>query len=105
MAELYSEVDIVFARLRQYNLHVNPTKIKIGFEQMDVFGFLVQQHSITIHPSRLNAIRDLDYPKDKKSLFSVHGTMNYFRSLIPSYAKLAKPISEMMSQKKPFILQ
>ncbi|XP_049369418.1 uncharacterized protein LOC125834305 [Solanum verrucosum] len=56
----------LFARLRKYNLKLNPAKCVFGVPAGKLLGFIVSRRGIELDPSKIKSIRDLPPPKSKK---------------------------------------
>ena len=52
---------------------------------------------------RTNDIRKLPYPKNKRELQGLLGTLNYFRTLVPSYAITAAPLYELLLEEVKYV--
>ena len=66
-----------FARLRKYNLKLNPAKCVFGVPAGKLFGFIVSRRGIELDPSKIKAIRHLPPPKSKKEVMSFLVQLNY----------------------------
>ena len=66
-----------FARLRKFNLKLNPAKCVFGVPAGKLLGFIVSHQGIELDPSNIKAIRDLPPPKSKKEVMSFLGRLNY----------------------------
>ena len=51
-------------------------------------------------PAKVEAVLQLPLPKTHTELRSVLGILNFFRSHIPGYAEIAKPLTDALSSKK-----
>jgi len=95
---------IVMDRFKKFNLHIHPNKTEIGLSEVTAFGFKISYGSIQACPKRSAALLEIKMPNDKRSLFQIHGSYNYFRCVIPKFAEISAPIAKMLSSKVKFEL-
>jgi hypothetical protein len=55
-----------------------------------------------VDPSRIEAIEKIPLPKDKKSLQSFFGNINFIRRFIPSFTEIVKPINHSLKKDARF---
>jgi hypothetical protein len=65
-----------------------------------VILFLIQ--GISIDPERVIAIQNLQAPTSKKEIQSFMGKINFVRRFIPDFARMVKPIHNMLKQDRSF---
>lgn len=58
----------VFEKFRQYNISHNPNKSFFGVDQEKFLGHVVSKNEISIDQERIDAIKNISAPKDKRSL-------------------------------------
>lgn len=102
--ELFQILKLVFQRFKTYNLHLQPQKLKIGLTSVNIFGFTVSEGKIKGEESRLTAISNLPYPKNKRDLFKYMGSLGYYRLVTPDYAKVSTELNKMLSMNIKFEL-
>jgi len=93
----------VFERIRYYNLKFKATKCKFGYTELNQFGFEVSKKGMKIDPKRAEKISLIEKPKTKKQLHTTIGAINYFRSVIPNFAKYTSVLTPLLSEKTEFI--
>jgi len=67
-------------------MRLNPTKTSIGFHEMEFLGFTVSDKGISISPSKMEAIKRISPPSNRKSLQKLIGLAQYFRRYMPNFS-------------------
>ena len=87
-----------FARLRKYNLKLNPAKCVFGVPAGKLLGFIVSRRGIELDPSKIKAIRDLPPPKSMKEVMSFLGRLNYISRFIAQSTVICEPIFKLLKK-------
>ncbi|XP_069147092.1 uncharacterized protein [Solanum lycopersicum] len=87
-----------FARLRKYNLKLNPAKCVFGVPAGKLLGFIVSRRGIELDPSKIKAICDLPLPKSKKEVMSFLGRLNYISRFIAQSTVFCEPIFKLLKK-------
>ena len=72
-----------FDTLRRYNIKMNPSKCVFGILSRKFLGFLVSQRGIEANPDKIQAILNMEPPRNVKEVQSLTGrvaTLNKFIS-------------------------
>lgn len=85
--DLLNHLAIVFERLRQHNLKMNPMKCAFGVSSGKFLGFVVTRHGIQIDPTKIQAVVKMPPPSNLHELKSFQGHLAYIRRFITSYEK------------------
>lgn len=93
--ELYEKIEIVFQRLRENNLTISPSKCVFGATKIDFLGYRVSESELSPTEDNARKILEFNIPNTVKKVKSFLGTCNFYRSLIPKYAELAKPLTDL----------
>lgn len=93
--ELYEKLEIVFQRLRENNLTISPSKCVFGATKIDFLGYRVSESELSPTEDNARKILEFNIPNTIKKVKSFLGTCNFYRSLIPKYAELAKPLTDL----------
>uniref|UniRef100_A0A5S6Q597 RNA-directed DNA polymerase n=1 Tax=Trichuris muris TaxID=70415 RepID=A0A5S6Q597_TRIMR len=76
---------------RKWNLTLNKDKCTLSTRKLRILGYEIENGEIRPDPSRLQPLRDLPVPKDKKSLQRALGLFAYYSQWIFNYSsKLLK---------------
>lgn len=57
-------LEVVFTRMRQSGLTVNPEKIQVGTQQLNFMGHIISLNRIRINPERVEALCNMERPKN-----------------------------------------
>ncbi|BHF78145.1 hypothetical protein SprV_0602125600 [Sparganum proliferum] len=84
---------LVFDRLDQFGVVINPSKCVLGVPSLDFLGL----RSLS---SKVEAIRDFPIPTSKRQLQRFLGMVNFYRRFLPNCADLMLPLTNMLSGPK-----
>jgi hypothetical protein len=73
----FSHLRIVFKRCRKYGISLNPKKSVFGIDEGKLLGHVALKGGVFIDPERVQSIRDVRPPVNKKSLQSFFGKINF----------------------------
>jgi hypothetical protein len=93
---------MIFQRCREYEISINPKKSIFGVDKGKLLGHLIYKDEITIDASRVEAIKKIPLPKDKKSLQYLFGKMNFVRGFILNFTEIVKPINKLLNKDSCF---
>ena len=88
----------ILERCRWYGISLNPKKSIFAMEEGTLLGFVISPEGITIDPGRIEAIKAIVLPHNKKSMQSFLGKINFVRRFISDFAKIVKPLQEMIKK-------
>ena len=89
---------VIFERCRRYEISLNPKKSIFSIEERTFLGFVISPKGITIHSRRIEAIKDIILPHNKKAMHSFIGKINFVRRFISSFAEIVKPLQDMIKK-------
>lgn len=78
---------LVFNRLKEHGLTINPSKCVLGANEINFLGHLVNANGIAPMPEKVAAIRNFPKPKTVVELRRYLGMINFYRRSIPHAAK------------------
>lgn len=81
---------------RRYGWLITPSKVRLGYNAVNVLGHRVSKDSIQPDPGKIQAIKNLQPPTEIRSLRALLGLMGYYRRFITDYAKTAKPLTNLL---------
>jgi hypothetical protein len=87
-----------FEKCRRYGISLNPKKSHFSMEEGKLLGHIVSPEGIKIDPERVKAIQQIDIPRNKKSIQSFIGKINFLRRFIPNFAEIVKYITDMLKK-------
>ena len=92
----------VAVRLRRYNLKLNPAKCVIGRRQVTFLGHNVSATGISPAIDKIQAIKAIPPPGSITQLYQVIGLFNFFRGLLPQFAKRMAPLHRLTRKDSPW---
>ena len=66
-------------------------------------GHILSTSGIPPDPSKVLALLDWPIPKTTKEVHQFHGVGSYYRGYIEGFARIAKPLTELMKKDAPFL--
>ena len=91
-------LEIVFERLREHNLKMNPMKCAFGVSFGKFLGFVVTKNGIQVDPDKVQAIVKMPPPTNLHELKSFQGHLAYIRRFISNLSGRCKPFSCLMKK-------
>ncbi|XP_047990749.1 uncharacterized protein LOC125229853 [Leguminivora glycinivorella] len=83
---------ILFKRLQEYGLVLNPSKCVLGAKEVVFLGYHVSAEGTRPPQDRIQALIDFPPPKDVQGVRRFLGMINYYRRFIPHAAKCQAPL-------------
>lgn len=93
---------IVFDRLRQHALKLNPLKCAFMVSSGKFLGFVIRHRGIEIDPSKIKAILEMPPPQNLKELRSLQGRLAYIRRFIANFGRRIQPFTRKTKKDIPF---
>jgi hypothetical protein len=87
-----------FEKCRRYGISLNSKKSHFAMEEGKILGHIVSPEGIKIDPERVKAIQQIDIPRNKKSIQTFIGKINFLRRFIPNFAEIMKYITDMLKK-------
>ena len=89
----------LFARLRKYNLKLNPAKCNFICKRVPYLGFVLTPGGVLPSEDKTKCIKEFEAPQTVKGIREFTGLCNYFRHFIPSYARVAGKLTKLLTKK------
>lgn len=101
--ELRAITKTVFDLARRANLFFKASKCH--FEQTSVIflGLKISSKGIETDPAKIEAVKSMPVPHDLRSSRAFVGFVAYYRRFIPSFSKIASPITDLTKKNIPFV--
>ena len=93
-------LELLFARLAQYGVVINPAKCEFGASSLTFQGHTVDEHGIYPLPDKVAAIADFPIPTSLRKLREFLGLVNFYRRFIPHCADITQPLTDILSCKQ-----
>jgi transposase InsO family protein len=92
----------VLQRFEKATLQLQPGKCVFAQPQVHYLGYIVSRDGITASPDKVKAVRQYPVPKNAKDVRSFLGLASFYRRLVPKFAELAKPLTELIRKDVQF---
>jgi hypothetical protein len=96
-------LQIVFERIREFNLKLNLSKCCFFANSVNLLGFKVSPEGISPQESKVEAIRAMTPPKDVSDVRSFLGMTSFLRSFYLNYAEISYPLVRLTRKNVPFV--
>ena len=93
---------LVFQKLREANLTLQPTKCYFASSRVKYLGHVISKHGIQVDPDNTAAVETFPTPRNVKQVRSFLGMCNYYRKFIKDYSKIAAPLSALLRKSTKF---
>ena len=94
--QMLDRVQLVFNRLREFNLKIKPKKSHFFQAEVGFLGHVLSRKGVSPNPEKIDKIRDWPVLKDPKEVYSFIGLASYYRRFIPDFAKWAGPLHTLI---------
>jgi hypothetical protein len=94
-----TDLCLVFKKMCQYGLKMNPLKCAFGLLADKFFGFFIPEHGIEIDPKKVESIKNIKAPTYKKELQSFLDKVNYLRRFISNLSGKVKAFTPILRLK------
>ena len=81
-------------------LTLNPKKCVFGTRCVKFLGHLIDAEGVHPNPEKVNAIKEFPRPDDVSKLRGFLGMTSFFRKFIRGFAKIARPLHELLKKGK-----
>jgi hypothetical protein len=97
------DVRMVLDRLHKAGFTINPSKVKFNVESCKLLGHVITPGKLHTDPEKLEAIREFPSPKSRVEVQRWLGLTGFYRSFIPNYAKICKPLFTLLKKDNSFV--
>ena len=94
--EMLDRIELVFKRLKEFNLKIKPKKSHFFQEHAVFLGHVLSSEGISPNPEKINKIKDWPTPTTAKQVHSFIGLASYYRRFIPKFAAIAHPLHALI---------
>ena len=85
--------------LHQRNIRINAEKSLISVSHLKYLGYVIDSQGIHPDKQRILALKEAPRPTTPQQLQSLLGFAQYYAKFVPGFARLARPLFDMLSEK------
>ncbi len=93
--EFLANLEKALQRAREKGLTINPDKCKLGVEEVEFVGHVINAEGTTMSDEKLFKVVDFEKPKTVKKMQSFLGLINYFHDYVRNCDQLTKPLRDI----------
>jgi hypothetical protein len=93
--EHLQHIEQIFRKCRRYGISLNPRKSHFSMLEGKILGHIILAGGIKIYPKRVDAIKKTKIPRNKKSIQSFIGRINFLRRFVPKIVEIIRPVTNM----------
>jgi transposase InsO family protein len=94
--ELCERVDKFLSRVVEKNITVNPDKTRIGLQQIEYVGHVLDAYGMHFTQDKLDGVKNFPLPRTPKELRSFIGLVNYFCNHIKNHSEVMRPLRTIL---------
>lgn len=103
LASHVENLELVFKRLREFNLKLQPDKCEFLRREVAYLGHVITEEGVKPNPGKVEAVTKFPTPKCPKDIKSFLGLVSYYRRFIPNFSKIAKPLTQLLKKDVQFL--
>ena len=100
--EHIDHLQILFDRMREFDLKLKPSKCKFGYITVEYLGHVVTGKGISPDPNKVSAIEHVRRPRNIRDVRAFLGLTGFYRSFIFRYSSKATPLTTLLKKNQPF---
>ena len=81
---------------RKNGLVLNKSKLQFKKQEVHFYGHRWNSHGITPDPKKIDSILKMEFPKDKETMHSFLGLINFLNRYSPRLAELCAPLRSLI---------
>jgi hypothetical protein len=100
--EHHKRTERVLDILVKNHLFLKPAKCIFDTEEVEYLGMIIKHGSISMDPAKIKGISEWPIPKTLTQVRSFLGACNFYRTFIPCYSDIARPLIDLTKKDVPF---
>ncbi|GFW43523.1 retrovirus-related Pol polyprotein from transposon 17.6 [Trichonephila clavipes] len=101
-AEGLNKLRLVLQTTADFGLELNLKKCNFLQRKIEFLGYIIENGTIKPSPSKTQAVQNFPQPQTPRQLQSFIGLTSYFQKFIPNYARIARPLSDLLRDNVKF---
>jgi hypothetical protein len=95
----------VLQRLRDASLKLKLSKCHFFVKEIQYLGYVISENGISPDPKKIEAIKKMQEPRNKKELRSFLGLCSYYRQFIHQFAALCEPLYSLTHENTKYLME
>ena len=92
----------VFRTLHKGGLKVSSSKLQLFEREVTIYGHLVSNKGVRIHPKHIEAVQKFKVEETRKGIQKFLGLVNWVRNVVYNFSGKAAPLIKMLKKDTPF---
>jgi len=101
-SEHLEQLGTVLDRLEQHTLKLKPTKCSLFQRKVTFLGLVVSEQGVACDPDKVEAVASWPRPKNIGEVRTFCGLASYYRTFVPNFAQIARPLHELTKKNAHF---
>jgi hypothetical protein len=93
-----NHLDLLFTKMKEANLALNPKKCSIAFKQLQLLGHMVDKYGVYTMEEKTAAIREMVFPTTLARLEYFLRLTGFYRQFVPYYALRSAPLCKLTTE-------
>ena len=93
---MLDRVQLVFERLKGFNLKIKPKKSFFFQEKVEFLGHILSAKGVAPNPAKVDKVANWPTPTNAKEVHSFIGLASYYRRFIPHFTRMAAPLHALI---------
>ena len=89
---------LVFQRIKNANLKLNPDKCELFKTKVKFLCHIVSRNGISTDPEKVQPVREWPIPLNIKQVRSFLGLASYYRKFIQNFSHIARPLNKLLEK-------
>lgn len=93
----------LFERCRTKNIRLNKDKLKLRQKEVVFMGHVIGEGGLKVDESKIEAIKNMPTPTDKKGVQRLLGMVNYVQKFAPRLSSVTEPLRQLIRKDTEFV--
>ncbi|XP_051156206.1 uncharacterized protein LOC127278513 [Leptopilina boulardi] len=102
LKEHKEKLEKLLRRLKNAGLVLQPDKCNFLRKEIGYLGHIISENGVKPDPKKVDAVQNFPRPKTQKNIKQFLGLAGYYRRFIPNFAKIAKPMTNLLRKNVKF---
>jgi len=96
------DIEQLLKKLKDCNLTLNSKKSHFAATEISYIGFRLNSDGVSLDPARIQVVKDMTAPKDRKGVQRLMGFLQYLKKFIASFSQKSYNIRQLLSDSVKF---